>query len=265
MAADSSPRAAVAAPVGATVAAVSNAIPDEHKQAINDKVVAPATEAVKSVMPEATPVAKTDSSGSANPSLPASALAYVASGLGAAIKTVTGVDPVNVDKIPVQTPATEVPPIVTSGTPVATESASAEKPVALAAEPTPAAPAAVMDPAISTHTPVVAVAGDTPKDAGLPAAPVEAPPAISPEPTAAAPPTTPTKEATKETTNGPDSKPVVSEAKTPSTPAKTKFPTNGSSSAASTPSKTESARKKRTSIFGKIKHAFHHDKDKEAK
>ena len=80
---------ATGAATGAS-AAVASAIPDEHKEIVQEKVIKPVQDAVSSAVPEGKQNGDSTVAGGA--------LAYVASGFGAALKTVTGVDPVNMDK-----------------------------------------------------------------------------------------------------------------------------------------------------------------------
>jgi len=241
---------AAAAGAAATVAAT---IPDEHKQKVEEKVINPIKEAASSVAPDG-------KSNGDTTAVAGGALAYVASGFGAALKTVTGVDPINVDKIPVETPKTEFPPageladkVVTSNPPAGTEGnptvAKLAEPLKLVDEGTITVPKETpiesksesTEPAASTHTPVVnppsAPAAQI-KDGALPAIPAETPAAV-PEAKAATGTETPRKEA---------------------------FPTDGgSSSSTASPAKSEGTRKKRLSFFGKIKEVLHHKDHKDRK
>lgn len=232
--------------VAVAAATAASAIPEEHKQTVEKNIINPVKEAVASVVPESKANGETGNAAKG-------ALAYVASGIGAAIKTVTGVDPINADKIPVQTPKAELPPaeelpakVMTSEAPAGTE---ANPTVAIPAEPlklvdegaTVAKEAPIeaanktTQPEVSTHIPLNPSATSEAKDAPQPTTSAEVP-AITPE-------------ATQEVAKPP-----------PETPQKQKFPSEGESSTTSTPSKSETPRKKRQSLIGKIKHMFHHDK-----
>jgi hypothetical protein len=90
-------------------------------------------------------------------------------------------------------------------------------------------------PEVSTHIPLNTSTASEAKDAAQPTMSAEAP-AVTPE-------------AAQEAAQPP-----------PETPQKQKFPSDGGSSTTSTPSKSETPRKKRQSLIGKIKHMFHHDK-----
>ncbi|THV05437.1 hypothetical protein K435DRAFT_773855 [Dendrothele bispora CBS 962.96] len=226
-----------------------------------------------------------------------SALEYVATGVGAAVQTLTGVDPINPDKIPVQTPKTEEPETSAKVEPKISEATSAESvkvpepsveplaaPVIPASTTAPVKETAPAPVEPSTHTPaVVPVTSPTVGTDEAPVGTSEVPATAAPEPA--------TNDTAKADSEKPQpaaevvsdsTKPTVTETKTngtvsssaPSTPSKYRrsvsaiFPRSESPSSDTSPNSSRfgsvsSVRRKRTSLFGKVKGIFVRDKDKE--
>jgi len=222
-------------------------------------------------------------------------LEYVLSGVGAAIHTVTGIDPINADKIPVEEAdgkiAGEVPPVLTTTNtlaPAPTSSLPEHVQAHPKPESTPAVePVAAAEPTTKAVAPVEPVVPVEPVAPIEPVAPVE--PAAPVEPIAA--PVEPVTASAEEVTPAPVSNLVAStpapeadasteasptETSRPPTPTKpnTKIDTSGlnaksvpvtpvnkstllPSEAESAPATPVSASgKKRHSLFGKIKNAL---------
>ncbi|KAK7470960.1 Cruciform DNA binding protein [Stygiomarasmius scandens] len=213
-----------------------------------------------------------------------SALEYVASGVGAAIHTVTGIDPINADKIPIESPKTEEPeepePLKTEESTPAAEVTPSAEPLKESQEPlsAPVIPAStdhVKETVSETVSTPVEASTHTPVTVPVPSPSTETN-GVSHEPKADTEKSQPTAAVSLDSTKAAETETKTNgtvNSSAPSTPSKHRrsvsaiFPRSESPNSDLSPTSSRfgsvsSIRKKRTSLFGKVKGIFSRDKEK---